>query len=99
MSTLARIIYEETGLTESGTPDEYEEVAAACRRFAMHDTETTDDTDDTALLRQAMESDTALLRQALDAMEGITYWDNEKPEWKDVHDTIAVLRERLGEQQ
>ena len=35
MSTLAKIIYEETGLTQSGTPGEYEEVASACRRFAL----------------------------------------------------------------
>ena len=36
MSTLAKIIYEETGLTQSGTPGEYEEIASACRRFALH---------------------------------------------------------------
>ena len=35
MSILAKIIYEETGLTQSGTPGEYEEVASACRRFAL----------------------------------------------------------------
>lgn len=35
MNALAKIIYEETGLTQSSTPDEYEEVASACRRFAL----------------------------------------------------------------
>lgn len=94
MSTLARIIYEETGLTESGTPDEYEEVAAACRRFAMHDTETTDDTDDTALLRQALEIFEHLHGRCTDSDDGtvedITVWCPE---------IIAALRARLGGQQ
>lgn len=94
MSTLARIIYEETGLTESGTPDEYEEVAAACRRFAMHDTETTDDTDDTALLRQVLEIFELLHGRCTDSDDGtvedITVWCPE---------IIAALRARLGSQQ
>lgn len=88
MSTLAKIIYEETGLTESGTPDEYEEVAAACRRFAMHDTETTDDTDDTALLRQA-----------LNAMENTSPLGFNMESDKRFFATVTALRARLGGQQ
>lgn len=88
MSTLARIIYEETGLTESGTPDEYEEVAAACRRFAMHDTETTDDTDDTALLRQA-----------LNAMENTSPLGFNMESDKRFFAAVTALRARLGGQQ
>ncbi len=36
MSSLAKIIYEETGISQSSAPDEYEEIASACRRFALH---------------------------------------------------------------
>ena len=36
MSSLAKIIYEETGIKQSSEPDEYEEIASACRRFALH---------------------------------------------------------------
>ena len=90
MSTLAQIIYEETGLTESGTPDEYEEVAAACRRFAMHDTETTDDTDDTALLRQALEA-------LEDAEKDVA--DFQRLNTDQTGAVIAALRARLGGQQ
>ena len=83
MSTLARIIYEETGLTESGTPDEYEEVAAACRRFAMHDT-------DTDLLRQVLEA----LEHAEKDVADFQCLNTDQ-----TGSAIAALRARLGSQQ
>lgn len=83
MSTLARIIYEETGLTESGTPDEYEEVAAACRRFAMHDT-------DTDLLRQVLEA----LEHAEKDVADFQCLNTDQ-----TGAAIAALRDRLGGQQ
>lgn len=36
MTPLAKIIYEQTGLTESSEPDMYLEVSNACERFAGH---------------------------------------------------------------
>ena len=35
MTTLAQIIYKETGLTESANPYEYSELVEACRQFAI----------------------------------------------------------------
>ena len=35
MTTLAQIIYKETGLTESANPHEYSEVVEACHQFAI----------------------------------------------------------------
>jgi hypothetical protein len=80
MSTLAKIIYEETGLKRSGTPGEYEEVESACMRYARsHNGES----DDTALLKQALE--------ALEQMHACTY---KGPALGDA--AIVALRERLG---
>lgn len=94
MSTLARIIYEETGLTESGTPDEYGKVEFACHRFAAHTIFTNQNTDDTALLRQALEIFERLHGRCTDSDDGtvedITVWCPE---------IIAALRARLGIQQ
>lgn len=90
MSTLAQIIYEETGLTESGTPDEYGKVEFACHRFAAHTIFTNQNTDDTALLRQALE---ALEHAEKDVA------DFQRLNTDQTGAVIAALRERLGGQQ
>ena len=57
MNNLQQIIYEETGFTESDTPDKYAEVAFACYRFAAHAIVTANfNTADTALMKQALEA-------------------------------------------
>lgn len=42
-----------------------------------------------------IEAKDALLRQAVEAMEGVIYWDNEKPEWQDARTAIAAIRQHL----
>lgn len=89
MLTLAQIIYEETGLTESGTPDEYRKVEFACNRFAAHVIFANSNTDDTALL---------LLRQALEALEHAEkdVADFQRLNTDQTGAAIAALRDRLG---
>lgn len=44
------------------------------------------------------EAKDALLRQAVEAMEGVIYWDNEKPEWQDARTAIAAIRQQPAPQ-